>query len=72
MMFLNQRYGMSSYSGMEMAETLRRTRLGLRNANTGDIYIGTKIPDDYYRLSILVAKMHHDGCFEAYVEDGPT
>ncbi len=72
MSFLNQRYAMSGYSYTEMGDYLRRTRLGIQNVESGDVFIGTKIPDDYYRLTILIAKMMNDGCFEAYVADGGT
>ena len=72
MSFLNQRWAMSNYGRTEMADYLKRTRFGLQNLETGDVFIGTKIPDDYYRLTILIARMMHDGCLDAYEPDGDT
>ena len=72
MSFLNQRYAMSNYGIAEMADTMHRNHIGLQNLTSGDVFIGTKIPDDYYRLTILIARMMHDGCFDAYVQDGDT
>lgn len=72
MAFLNQRFAMSNYSRTEMAEMLRRTYFGLQNLRTGDVFIGTKLPDDWYRLGILVAKMMHDGVFSAYEPNNDT
>lgn len=70
--FLNQRFAMSNYSRSEMAEMLKKTHFGLQNVRTGDVFIGTKVPDDYYRLAILLAKMIHDDTLKTYVVNGDT
>lgn len=70
--YLNQIYGMSNYGYTDMADYMRRTLWGARNMTSGDLFVGTKIPDDYYRLTMLVAKLMQDGVFEAYVKDGET
>lgn len=67
---LNRRYGMTGYSYTEMAETNVRSHFGLQNMNSNDVYILSKLPDNYFRLTILVAKLMADGSFDAYDFDG--
>ena len=66
---LNRRYMMSGYSRTEMADTNRIAQGSIFNMTISDTFIGTKLPDNYYRMAILIAKMKGDGCFEAYSLD---
>jgi hypothetical protein len=67
---LNRRYGMTGYSYTEMAETNIRSHFGIQNMNSDDVYILSKLPDNYFRLTILVAKLMADGSFDAYKLEG--
>lgn len=67
---LNRRYGMTGYSYTEMAETNIRSHFGIQNMNSDDVYILSKLPDNYFRLTILIAKLMADGSFGAYKFDG--
>jgi hypothetical protein len=34
-----------------------------------DVFITSKLADNYFRMSILIAKMKADGCFDAHREE---
>lgn len=67
---LNRRYGMTGYSYTEMAETNIRSHFGIQNMQSEDAFILSKLPDNYFRLTILIAKLMADGSFDAYSFDG--
>ena len=64
-----RRMAMSSYSMTEMAESSKIKRYGIRQGFDKMAYWTSSLPDDYFRMAICVAKMLHDGCYDAYVED---
>lgn len=64
-----RRMAMSSYSMTEMAESSKIKKYGIRQGFDKMAYWTSSLPDDYFRMAICVAKMLHDGCFDAYVED---
>jgi len=67
---INRHYAMAGYSINEMAETNKVKRHGLQQISESDAYLGSKLPDDYFRNAVVIARMLHDGCFDAYVETG--
>jgi hypothetical protein len=34
--------------------------------STSDVFITTRLSDNYFRMAILIAKMKADGCFDAH------
>ncbi len=65
---LCKRFAMSSYSASEMAFSEKVKKYGLRQGWNEMMYLGSKLPDDLFRMAICIAKMRHEGCFDAYVE----
>lgn len=61
-----KRMAMSSYSAPEMAFSSKVKRYGLRQGWNEMTFMGSKLPDDYFRMAICIASMLHDGCYEAY------
>lgn len=66
---LNYIYGMANASVSEIADNMRSNSLGLRNWNENTLFLNTTAPDFQHRMTILVAKMMADGCFDAYSLD---
>lgn len=66
--FLNSRFALSSFSAQEMAETSKIRNYGLRQFGNKDSFIMSKLPDDYFRVAVAIAKLKHDGAFNAYEE----
>ena len=66
--FLNSRFAMSSFSAREMAETSKIRNYGLRQIGSKDVFLMSKLPDDYFRVAVAIAKLKHDGAYDAYEE----
>lgn len=63
---LNVEYGMANADPHQVQERLSQSKAGLKNINSDTLYIFNRVPDSYHRLGLLIAKMIHDGCWEAY------
>lgn len=61
---LNRRLGIANQDVNMLAERYRSGRSGLFNINS-KMYCTATAGDYVNRMSLLLAKMHHDGCFEA-------
>lgn len=72
MAYLNKRYALSGMSYAEMADTNKIKKWGFGQFDGSDAYITSKLPDDYFRLTVAVARMIEDGSFKAYEEDGQS
>ena len=67
---LNRRFQMAGQGKGEIQKSNFISDFGLKTADMENLaYLGTTIPDNYFRLAILIGRMHHDGCFEAYSLD---
>ena len=66
---LNLVYGMANASINELPDKMRSNSLGIRNWNENTLFLNTTAPDFQHRMTILIAKMMSDGCFEAYSLD---
>ena len=62
---LNIEYGMANADMHQIQDRLSSSRTGIKNFDSDALYICNKIPDAYHRLGLLIAKMIHDGCWEA-------
>ena len=60
---------MANMSVNEISDKMRSNSLGIRNWNENTLFLNTTAPDFQHRMTILVAKMMSDGCFEAYSLD---
>jgi hypothetical protein len=63
---LNVEYGMANADPHQVQERLSQSKAGLKNINSDTLYIFNRVPDSYHRLGLLIAKMIHDGCWEAH------
>lgn len=45
---------------------LSESRMGVKNFNSDMLYVCNRAPDFYHRMGLLLAKMIHDGCYEAH------
>ena len=65
---LNGLYGMANYSLNDIADQQRLNWYGIRNFGTDTLYITSSAPDFQHRMTILIAKMMGDGCYEASMQ----
>lgn len=63
---LNVEYGMANADPHQVQERLSQSKSGVKNFNSDTLYIFNRIPDTYHRLGLVIAKMIHDGCWEAH------
>lgn len=63
---LNVDYGMANADANLIKERLSSSQTGIKNFDSDALYIFNRIPDSYHRLGLLIAKMIHDGCWEAH------
>lgn len=64
---LNLDYGMIDGDFYSMKKTLEvSSKYGIKNFDSDSLYIFNKIPDSYHRMGLLIAKMIHDGSWEAH------
>lgn len=67
---LNHICGMANYSINDMARKNRVNWLGIRNWTSETAFLTSSSPDFIHRMSILIAKMIGDGCWDAmYLDD---
>lgn len=66
---LNMVYGMANYSIGQIARQRRKNWYGIRNWRSDTLFMTSTAPDFQHRMSILVAKMMGDGCWEAHSLD---
>lgn len=57
---------MANADNDQVATILSQSRAGIKNFNSDKLYFCNKFPDTYHRMGILIAKMIHDGCWEAH------
>ena len=66
---LNSQYGMANYSMGQIARQRRMNWYGIKNFRSDTMFMTSSAPDFQHRMSILVAKMMGDGCWEAHSLD---
>lgn len=63
---LNVEYGMANADPYQIQDKLSKSKTGALNFNSDKLYFANRIPDSYHRMGILLAKMKHDGCYDAH------
>lgn len=63
---LNRIYKMANQSIGSIAQNMRVNWLNIKNWNEDTLFLTATAPDFLHRVSILVAKMMGDGCWEAH------
>lgn len=63
---LNADYGMANMDADMVQKELSESRMGVKNFNSDMLYVCNRAPDFYHRMGLLLAKMIHDGCYEAH------
>lgn len=66
---MNMIYGMANYSMGQIASQRRLNWYGIKNFRSDTLFLTATAPDFQHRMSILVAKMMGDGCWEAHSLD---
>lgn len=64
----NIKYGFSNFDAAKVAERLKSGRGGVLNADNW-LYWTLRAPDYLNRMTLFVAKLHHDGAYDAYSLD---
>lgn len=69
---VNADYRMANADVDGVEDLLSQSKSGFLNFGSDTLYIFNKIPDSFHRLGLLIAKMIHDGSWEAHssTEDG--
>ena len=69
--YLNRSFQLAGQSRSELGTANFITDLGLMTFDKDKVgYSTSSLPDSYYRVGILIAKMHADGCLDAYEKVG--
>lgn len=63
---LNVDYGMANADPHQVQERLSSSKTGVKNLDSDALYFFNRVPDSYHRMGLLIAKMLHDGCYEAH------
>lgn len=63
---LNVDYGMANADPMKVQERLSSSKYGIKNFSSNEAFIFNTAPDILHRMGILIAKMKHEGCWEAH------
>ena len=64
---LNKRFGMVEQSRSELPKSNFLNDFALKTVDMDQLsFMGTTLPDNWFRMAIVVARMHADGCLEAY------
>nr|DAE20147.1 MAG TPA: hypothetical protein [CrAss-like virus sp. ctYsL76] len=63
---LNIEYGMANADPHEVKKILSQSRSGIKNWDSDTLYLFNRVPDSYHRLGLMIAKMIHEGCWEAH------
>ena len=66
---LDAHFGVANYSLNNMSRKRRINWFGVRNMSSDTLFWGSTAPDFQHRLTMLVAKMMGDGCWDAYTLD---
>lgn len=64
----NIKYGFSNFDAAKVAERLKTGRGGVLNADNW-AYWTLRAPDYLNRMTLFIAKLHHDGAYKAYSLD---
>lgn len=64
--WLNKTYGIANEDISRTVETSMRNRVGILANLSKYMYIANSAPDYFNRMTLFVAKMMEDGCFEAH------
>ena len=64
----NIKYGFSNFDAANVAERLKTGRGGVLNADNW-AYWTLRAPDYLNRMTLFIAKLHHDGAYDAYSLD---
>lgn len=64
--YMNWIYGMANADADQLKEEMNITQSGIFSMTSRQLYAFSRAPDMLHRMSILVAKMIHDGCFDAH------
>ncbi|MBQ0113468.1 MAG: hypothetical protein KBT03_10085 [Bacteroidales bacterium] len=63
---INVEYGMANADPEQVQNLLSQARSGLMNFNSNTLFFANRFPDSFHRLGFLIAKMLHDGSWEAH------
>lgn len=66
---LNKTYGIANEDLNRLVDNSGHAKVGILNNASRWMYIANSAPDYYNRLTLFVAKMMQDGCFEAHSLD---
>ena len=64
--YMNWQYGMANADAEQLYREMSRSKMGIANFDSSQLYMFSRAPDMLHRMTILVAKMMHDGCFDAH------
>lgn len=64
----NIKYGFSNFDAAKVADRLKTSRTGILNYDSM-MYWTLRAPDYLNRMTLFVAKLHHDGAYDAYSLD---
>lgn len=64
--YLNWDYGMANADADSIYRELNKGNTGILNFKSENLFIAQRSPDMLHRMTILIAKMLHDGCYDAY------
>lgn len=67
----NVKYGFSNFDAARVAERLKSSRYGILNGENW-LYWTLRAPDYLNRMTLFIAKLHHDGAYDAYSLDSKT
>lgn len=69
---VNADYRMANADVEGVEELISQSKSGFLNFGSDSLYIFNRIPDSFHRLGLLIAKMLHDGSWEAHssTDDG--
>lgn len=63
---INRLYGIANEDLMKTSVNASMSRIGVLNNSSRWMYIAQTAPDYYNRMTLFIAKMIEDGCFEAH------
>lgn len=66
---LNKKYGMANEDLNNISKNNSLSRTGMKHGLTKYMYIFSSAPDFFNRMSLFIAKMIEDGCFDAHSVD---
>lgn len=57
---------MANSDADQLHREMSLSKMGILNFDSNQLYMFSRAPDMLHRMTILVAKMMHDGCFDAH------